>query len=64
METQRFERWKPAQHFRPQENDMMFVGKTGFYSQNDRVALIIKWRDEAERAALNAILIMLCGDLK
>lgn len=64
METERFMKWKAKHHFRPTAADMIFIGKTGFYSQNDRVALIIKWRDEAERAALNAILIMMCGDFK
>jgi hypothetical protein len=65
METakERLNKWKPGCRFAPQKNDFIFVGRTGFYTQYDRVALIVKWRDDAEKIALNAILLMMVGDL-
>lgn len=64
MELQRLTCWKPGAGFYPAKNDFIFVGKTGFYTHYDRVALIIKWRDNAEKITLDAILTMMTGDLK
>lgn len=58
MELERLNRWKPAARFHPTKNDFLFVGKIGFYTHQDRISLIVKWRDEAEREAINAILVM------
>lgn len=63
MELERLRCWKPAARFAPTKNDFIFVGKTGFYTQDDRVSLIVRWRDTAEKEALNAILIMMTGGL-
>lgn len=64
MELERLNRWKPAARFMPTKNDFLFIGKAGFYCQDDRVALLIRWRDNAEKEALNAIITMMTGGLK
>jgi len=64
MELERLKRWRPSLQFMPTKNDFLFLGKGGQYTHYDRVALIVKWRDTAEKVALNAILIMMVGDLK
>jgi hypothetical protein len=63
VELRRLEGWKPAARFAPSKNDFIFIGKTGFYTQDDRVALIVRWRDTAEKEALNAILLMMTGGM-
>lgn len=62
METKRFEKWHPAARFTPTTNDLLFV-KPGCYAHKTRVDLIIHWRSEAERIALNAVVLMIVGDL-
>lgn len=64
MELDRLDRWKPAARFAPTKNDFLFIGKSGFYTHDNRVALIVRWRDAAEKEALNAILLMMTGGLK
>lgn len=63
MKTEKLSCWNPADRFMPEKNDFLFVGKTGFYTHKDRIALIVNWRDAAEREAVDAILNM-TGKLK
>lgn len=62
MELDRLDRWTQTARFVPQAGDMFFAPKTGLYEMKDRVALIIRWRETAEREALNAILLMMYAD--
>lgn len=64
METDRLNRWRASAVFLPNKNDLLFVEKNGLYNMQDRIALLLKWRREAETQALNAILIMMTGGLK
>lgn len=59
MELARLTRWNPAARFSPDKNDFIFVGRSGLYAHYDRVTLIVRWRDVAEKEALNAILLMM-----
>jgi len=64
VEKDRLYRWHPAERFVPGPNDLLFAPKTGLYELQQRIAMIMKWRQAAEEEALNAILIMTVGDLK
>lgn len=56
------QRWKPAERFTPTPNDMMFV-RQGCFAQEEKMSLIVKWRSEAERQAINAIFLMMYNGL-
>ena len=63
--TQRiFTGWQPNVRFSPSPNDLIFANSNGLYSMQDRVTLIVRWRNNAEQEALNAILNMMSENIK
>lgn len=62
-EEDRFTKWRPSFKFIPTEDDLRFV-RPGSYAMETKVALVMRWRDTAEKETLNLILLLLMDEIK
>lgn len=59
----RFTKWRPSYKFTPTPDDLRYV-RPGAYAAETKVALVMRWRDTAEKETLNLILLLLMDEIK